>query len=137
MMIFWGSVASLLTLRTAIITRFPRTWFAGLHNESRPRIPSSSTFSTRQKPTDSKKLHSLTARVLLPPSPYSSVFGTRKRVTWSVGDDTDVPGRVDSSGYLLLFAARPDISVAHLIRVTCLPCYLRDPPVSGFSLDHL
>ena len=58
-------------------------------------------------------------------------------MTWFVGDDTDVPGRIDSFGYLSLFAARPGISVARLIRGTCLFCYFRDPPVPGFPVDHL
>ena len=58
-------------------------------------------------------------------------------MTWSVADDTDVPGRVDSSGYLSLFSARPGISVALLIRGKCLYCCLRDPPVPGFPVGHL
>ena len=58
-------------------------------------------------------------------------------MTWFVGDDTDVPGRVDSSGYLSLSAARLGISVARLIRGTCLFCCLRDSPVLGFPVDHL
>ena len=59
-------------------------------------------------------------------------------MTWLVGEDTDVPGRVDSSGYLsLLSAARPGISVARLIHGTCFISCLRDPPVPGFPVDHL
>ena len=54
--LLWGSVACRLTPRTAIITRFPPTWFAGFHNDSRLRTSSGSTLSTGQEATYSKKL---------------------------------------------------------------------------------
>ena len=46
---------------------------------------------TRSESTDckNKTLHWQIAPVLLPPSPYFSLIGPRKRVTWSVGDGSE------------------------------------------------
>ena len=51
-----GVLLRVFTPRTAIITRFPRTWFAGLRNDCKLRTLSGSTLNTGQEPTDSKKL---------------------------------------------------------------------------------
>ena len=81
-----------------------------------PRAPHSTLAKNRLTP---KKLPSLTGRTghFYPVTLFSSLRYAKKSA-WPVGDDTDVPGRIDSSGYLFLFSARPDISVARFIRGT-------------------
>ena len=51
---YFGVLLRLFT-HTAIISRFPRTSFAGLRNDSRLRTPSGSTLRTGPEPTNSKK----------------------------------------------------------------------------------